>query len=290
MVRMPARRYRFKRTRESRPDPGARPGLRARIASNRSERQEKPRQLPRGVAIPSFFTLLNLFAGFLALIQISEGRLVNAAWLIVLAGFFDALDGMLARLTGSTSQFGIELDSLADVVSFGVAPSFVVYHHGLNEFGSLGLMVASLPALCGAVRLARFNAFAEEEKRDHFNGLPIPAQAATLVSFILVFDRPEVFESFERGHLTFLIPLVIGLSTLMVTNIRFDAIPQPTRAYIRSHRFETVSFALFLLLVALFQEAGLFAGFMGYMMIGIGRAIFRTGRNLLHDNGVELSD
>ena len=94
-------------------------------------RAERPRRLRRLVtrrippaAVPSFFTLMNLFSGFVAITQTAQGQYEQACWLIVLAGFFDLLDGMMARLTNSQSLFGVELDSLADVVSFGLAPSF----------------------------------------------------------------------------------------------------------------------------------------------------------------------
>src|SRR5699024_3464584 len=133
-----------------------------RFKKRRKKRRiDKPPRNHR-VAVPSFFTLMNLFSGFLAIISISEGRLYYAAWLIVAAGLFDSLDGLMARLSNSTSQFGIELDSIADVVSFGVAPGFLLYYLGLSELHFLGLLLSALPPLCGAVRLARFNVEATE--------------------------------------------------------------------------------------------------------------------------------
>jgi CDP-diacylglycerol--serine O-phosphatidyltransferase len=159
--------------------------LKRRIAAFREAQSGRSRrQIPRA-AVPSFFTLMNLFSGFMALTQILEGRFEQACWLIVLAGFFDVLDGMMARLTDGESLFGIELDSLSDIVSFGVAPAYLVYAFGLKEFGMLGVAVSSLPAICGAVRLARFNVQFEGIKKDYFVGLPIPVQAACIVSLIL---------------------------------------------------------------------------------------------------------
>lgn len=258
-----------------------------RILAYRLARLERRHILPPRIAVPSFFTLLNLLSGFLAIVQISEGRPVYAAWLIVLAGFFDLLDGLMARLTDSESAFGIELDSLADVISFGVAPSFMVYQMGLKEFGALGLLVASLPALCGAVRLARYNVFAESEKKDHFEGMPIPAQAAALVSFLLVFDESEWFAAFVGGRLSVLIPLVVVLSTLMITGIRFETIPRPSRSYIKTHRFQAVAFAVSVLLVLFFQATGILITMIGYVSYALGRAIYTVARSLWEDDGHE---
>lgn len=109
---------------------------------------------------------MNLFCGFLAIISIAEGRLFFGAWLIVFAGLFDALDGFMARLSNATSQFGIELDSICDVVSFGVAPGFLLYSYGLSELPFVGIILSALTPLCGAVRLARFNVEVQGERPD----------------------------------------------------------------------------------------------------------------------------
>ena len=107
---------------------------------------------------------------------------------------------MMARIANAVSMFGVELDSLADVVSFGVAPAFLLYEFGLDRLGLFGVIIASLPALCGAVRLARFNVEFEGEKKDYFSGLPIPVQATFVVAFILVFNDGRWFEGFEWGR------------------------------------------------------------------------------------------
>ncbi len=264
--------------------------IRRRILAYRLARLERQHLLPPRIAVPSFFTLLNLLSGFLAIVQIAEGRPVYAAWLIVLAGFFDLLDGLMARLTDSESAFGIELDSLADVISFGVAPSFMVYQQGLKEFGALGLLVASLPALCGAVRLARYNVFAESEKKDHFDGMPIPAQAAALVSFLLVFDQSEWFARLVGGRLSVLIPLVVILSTLMVTGIRFETIPRPSRSYIQTHRFQAVAFVTAILLVLFFQATGILLTMIGYVSYALGRAVYSAAKGLWEDDGTVANE
>lgn len=232
----------------------------------------RPRQFPRA-AVPSFFTLMNLFSGFLALTQVYEGNFTQACWLIVLAGFFDALDGMMARLTNGQSLFGVELDSLADVVSFGVAPSYLVYVFGLREFGMLGLIVSSLPAICGAVRLARFNVHFDGEKKDYFEGLPIPGQAIAIVALILNFQDFEWLSRTDPGDLSVLIPTVFVLAGLMVSSIRFEAIPKPSAHYIRQHPRKSAATLVAMLLTIFWIPKGLLLSLAVYLLFGIVRAL-----------------
>lgn len=251
---------------------GPRPQLKEKLAAYRETRGERQRTIPPRAAVPSFFTLMNLFSGFLAIIQVSEGRFQYAAWLIVLAGFFDLLDGIMARLAHADSDFGIQLDSLSDMVSFGVAPAFLLYRFGLDRFGMLGLMVAALPAICGAVRLARFNTTATGEKKGFYYGLPIPVQAATIVTFILTFRNPAMFERFALGRLSVLIPFVVVLSALMVTTIRFDALPKLRGESNQQNRIRIVLFGIGTLLSLFLQEIGLFISMIGYIVLNVGRA------------------
>lgn len=235
----------------------------------KDKREDKPPRNPK-VAVPSFFTLMNLFSGFLAIISISEGRLYYAAWLIVAAGLFDSLDGLMARLSNSTSQFGIELDSIADVVSFGVAPGFLLYNLGLNELHFIGLILSALPPLCGAVRLARFNVEATETKGEIFKGLPTPAQAIMIAAFYLTFyNRLAVFSNFENGITTALIPIIILLSLLMVSTIPFDKVPGFDRETIRKYKGRIALFLFYTALIILFQEIGLMIVFILYILKGL---------------------
>ena len=107
--------------------------------------------------VPNLFTLMNVFMGFSAIIYIADGQLYKAGLFILLAGLFDALDGIIARLLKATSELGAELDSLCDAVSFGVAPAFMLYQAYFYQFNEYGILLASLPALAGVTRLARFN-------------------------------------------------------------------------------------------------------------------------------------
>lgn len=264
--------------RRTRRDGQPRRPIRGRFAAYRDTRPDREHTVPRRAAVPSFFTLMNLFSGFLAIIQVSEGHFTYAAWLIVLAGFFDLLDGFSARLTQGQSDFGIHLDSLSDVVSFGVAPAFLVYRFGLDQFGMPGLMIASLPAICGAVRLARFNTIAENAKLPFYEGLPIPVQASVIVTFILTFEDPSWFDGFALGSLSVLIPMVIGTSALMVTTIQFTAIPKLTAEAIHSQAYAVAGFGFGLLLTFIFQAAGLFTAMIGYIIINVGRSVFSFAR------------
>lgn len=240
---------------------------RQRRRERRKNRERK--QIPR-IVVPSFFTLMNLFCGFLAIISISEGRLFFGAWLIVSAGLFDALDGFMARLSNATSQFGIELDSISDVVSFGVAPGFLLYSFGLNELPFVGIILSALPPLCGAVRLARFNVDAQNAPADFFKGLPTPAQAIMLAAFYLTFyDKLELFEGFKNGLNTVLIPVIVVLSFLMVSTIPFDKMPSFDKQSIRKYKGRLFLFLLYGIIIVLFQEIGLMIVFSAFIIKGL---------------------
>ncbi len=214
-----------------------------------------PRKIPRA-AVPSFFTLMNLFCGFLSLVQVLEGRLEHAGWLILLASLFDVLDGIMARLTNGTSLFGMELDSLCDVVSFGVAPSLLIFEFGLKDFGTPGIIISSLPALAGAIRLARFNVNYEGEKKDSFAGLPIPVSAVAIVAIIL---NPDIIANLTSGSgdMSIILIAVVVLSGLMVSNVPFDSVPRPSMEYIRKRPIKFGIYFTGFLITVVFREIGL---------------------------------
>ena len=218
---------------------------------------------------------MNLLAGFFSLIQTAAGNLEAAAWLVVLAAFFDLLDGFMARLVGASGPFGVELDSLSDVVSFGVAPSFLLYQFGLDQLGQMwGGLLASLPALFGAVRLARFNSLTVVgEKSAEFSGLPIPAQAGTVVVFILAMLDQAFFDVLARPQLSVLITLIVVLSFLMVAPVPFPALPQPNAANLRTYRWRFGLFLLAVVLGVVFQEEGLLFSAVVYLAWGLGRSL-----------------
>ena len=111
----------------------------------------------RAGIVPSFFTMTNMFCGYFSVVQTTQDRFTQAAWLIVAAAVFDTIDGILARLTKTSSNFGIQYDSLADAISFGLAPSYLAYMVFFNGWGTTGLLISFLPLVFGSIRLARFN-------------------------------------------------------------------------------------------------------------------------------------
>lgn len=145
------------------------------------------------VVLPSIFTIANMAFGFFAILSASEGNYVLAAWFIVLSYVMDMLDGRIARLVHGESSFGVEIDSLSDWISFGIAPAYLIYKFVLKDYGFWGYPVAFLYVLCGALRLARYNVkshFGGSDK-DYFQGLPIPGAAGILISFVLAYSMLE---------------------------------------------------------------------------------------------------
>jgi CDP-diacylglycerol--serine O-phosphatidyltransferase len=258
---------------------------RSQIRNRYNERLKKRfnQPIPR-VVVPSFFTLMNLFCGFLAIVQIAEGQLQYGAWLIVFAGVFDALDGFMARLANATSPFGIELDSLSDVVSFGVAPGFLLYAFALESLQVPGLILAALPALCGAIRLARFNVEAKSEESAYFKGLPIPVQAIMIVGFYLSFrNNLNLFDSLNYGINNVVIPMVLILSLLMVSTVPFDKIPRVRRGEVRKSRKKIFLFLGYLTIIATLQEWGLVIAFSLFILIGVVRFLVHYWRDLVSE-------
>ena len=185
-----------------------------------------PRPIPprrpfrRGAAIlPSLFTIGNLFLGFWAMVRTIHGQYAEAAPLIFWAILLDVLDGRIARMTGTTSEFGGELDSLADVVSFGVAPALLAYSWGFATLPRVGWLVAFLFVACGTLRLARFNVQKSSVDGRYFVGLPIPAAAAPVAALVNVSPMPVD----EKTHAVLWLALLIVLSFLMVSTFRYTS-------------------------------------------------------------------
>jgi len=174
--------------------------------------------------LPNSATALNLYSGFLSIIFASNNDFHLAALFIFIAAFFDLIDGLLARLTNTSSKFGVELDSLADIVSFGAAPSFLIYKSYLYQYDFIGILISSLILIFGAFRLARFNVQLENIKtKFDFKGLPIPVAAITLASFILFYHNGlNIIDPFSY----LIIPSILLLTLLMVSKIRYNTIPK----------------------------------------------------------------
>ena len=169
--------------------------------------------------LPSLFTTGNVFCGFYAFISVMNENFYFAGVAIVVAIIFDALDGRIARMTHTTSEFGVQYDSLADVISFGMAPALLAYAWVLKPFGRLGWLAAFLFLLCGALRLARFNVTKPDKSGDSFIGLPIPAAAAVIASIVIAFE--DLFKT--RLDPTIMVAVVYLLAFLMVSNVKYPA-------------------------------------------------------------------
>lgn len=182
--------------------------------------------------VPNLFTLVNLFMGFSALVHIADGNFKKAALYILIAGVFDMLDGVVARILKATSEFGVELDSLCDAVSFGVVPSFLLYHVYFHQFNEMGILLASFPALAGVSRLARFNVQTNSfEDKQYFTGLPIPSGAFLIISYVIFFHLPGFVPDYLAHAGIFAVTL--GTSLIMISKIKFLNIPRPTKKSIK---------------------------------------------------------
>jgi CDP-diacylglycerol---serine O-phosphatidyltransferase len=167
--------------------------------------------------LPNTFTALNMACGFASCIFSLKGNFYAASMVIILGAVFDSVDGRLARLTGTQSSFGEQFDSMSDLVSFGMAPTFLMYHKYLIGYDRLGLVVAFVFLLCGALRLARFNANIDKVSSDFFQGLPIPGAALGVIGLVLLTDKFPFLDDFS-----FLaVPYTAIYGLLMISTIPF---------------------------------------------------------------------
>ena len=187
--------------------------------------RQRQAQLKRGVyLIPSLFTTGNLICGFFSIISTFNGEYFQASIFIIFANLLDGLDGLVARLTRTTSQFGVELDSLADLVSFGVAPAILVYYWALVPWSTWGWLAACLYVVCGALRLARFNVQIKNVEKTHFVGLPIPAAAEMIVATMLLYYSLGGEGAANKEVILLLV--IYLLAGLMVSNFNYFSLRQ----------------------------------------------------------------
>ncbi len=265
-------------------------------------------QASRIYFLPNLMTAGNLFCGFVAVIHCIQARLAetvpsgeylnktsadhytSAVWFIFGAAAFDALDGRLARMGGRESLFGAEFDSLADVVSFGIAPALMVFFlilsptQGYESFRNIGWFVGFIYLLCAAVRLARFNVITnpllhrdKKETNKDFVGLPVPAAAATVASLVLFLLHLAAIDRSLRYWALALPPLMLLIAVLMVSTVRYPSgkgVDLQTRTRLQP-------FVMLLALVALlvvFKEIGLLCVCLGYIFFGLIRQWRRPSR------------
>ncbi len=178
--------------------------------------------IKKGIYIlPNFFTSMNIFCGFYAILASVDARFTDAAIAILIGGIFDLFDGKIARATNTTSRFGIEYDSLADLVTFGMAPSLTMILWVLKPMGRLGWVAGFLFMICGALRLARFNTTAgTPQSSNSFEGLPIPVAAGMTAVTILLFSRLNIAP--DNYQIVFLV-MLYSLSFCMVSSIKYNS-------------------------------------------------------------------
>jgi CDP-diacylglycerol---serine O-phosphatidyltransferase len=238
--------------------------------------------------IPSLFTVLNMFCGFLSIVSSSTGKFEEAAYFIILAGVFDTLDGFMARLTKTSSQFGVEIDSLSDVVSFGAAPAFMAYELHLAQWEGWGLLISSLLLILGGIRLARFNVQLVGFDKDYFTGLPIPASAIAVIAYVLTFaqhtaagiDGTPGRMILEGPAALWFAPMIIVVSLLMVSTIKYDTLPKISKREIKKHPVKIGIYAAAAIIVAATKGSMLFYVFSAFILFGIIRYCIRFIRQL----------
>jgi CDP-diacylglycerol---serine O-phosphatidyltransferase len=229
------------------------------------KRVEKAESIKKGIYIlPNLFTTGSMFAGFYSMVASLNGNFEVAALWIFASAVFDGLDGKVARLTGTTSKFGVEYDSLADLVSFGVTPGLMMYAWALKPFGRLGWLAAFLFVVCGALRLARFNVQVNTVESKRFVGLPIPAAASMVAATVLLFHHFGWPSSYKRLAIIVLIYL---LAFLMVSSFRYYSFKDP--ALIKRQPFGFLLLAVVLLIVVAAEPAAMtFTIMLCYVMSG----------------------
>lgn len=222
------------------------------------------------IIVPSLFTLFNLFFGIWSMTLASRSEFYRASWFIVFAGILDTLDGRIARLSNTGTRFGAELDSLVDVVSFGVAPAYLMYELHFATAGAVAWIFCYFYVMGTAIRLARFNVTQAGHDKEYFIGLPSPAAGMTLATYY-PFTQTDLYEALHGLSWLPLSFLMIACTILMVSNVRYATMP---RASLRS--FKGLLGLAILLLILFFgiwqHDVFFFPLGIAYMTYGVARA------------------
>jgi CDP-diacylglycerol---serine O-phosphatidyltransferase len=232
--------------------------------------------------LPNLITLSSMFAGFYSIVASLNSDYERAAWAIMIASVFDVLDGWVARITHTSTRFGIEIDSLADVISFGVAPGVLVYTWTLSSFGKIGWLGSFFLVACAALRLARFNVQMGSTEKKHFTGLPTPASALVIATTVLAYE--EIIHILEHLKLVqladvvgkdyWILALTFILAGLMVSNITYHSLKEANLKERRPFGILVV-IAAFLAVVAYHPELVLFLVSISYVAVGMIEAFFK---------------
>lgn len=230
------------------------------------------------VALPSMFTIASIAFGFFSILAAVQNEYSRAGWFIIFAMVMDGLDGRVARMVKGESSFGVEMDSLADFLSFGAAPALLMYFFLLDDFGFWGYPVAFCYVMCGAMRLAYFNVLAHEGKssKKYFSGLPIPMAAGILASFVICYSLLEVnvdtrssllFQHIMPWLFNFMPFVMLALALLMVSKVPYPAFKQSNAFRPRSIRALLFMVALVFMVIRYPQDS-LFLLFAAYVISG----------------------
>jgi len=222
--------------------------------------------MKRGIYIlPNALTLCGLFMGFYSILATIKGHYVQASWAIMIAMIFDGLDGWVARLTQSTTRFGIELDSLSDLVAFGIAPAVMIYKWALSPFGRVGWAAAFLFVACGALRLARYNIQMGSTESKAFTGMPIPGAAALIATLVIFYHK--IWDTVpDRNY--FILFFTIFLAALMVSTLKFHGAKELDLRKRKPFKI-LVAFVLVLTIIVIHPEISLFLFALIYLIGGI---------------------
>lgn len=223
--------------------------------------------------LPNLLTTGNMFCGFYSIISAIKGDFLIAAYAIVVAAVFDMLDGRVARMTHSTSQFGAQYDSMSDLLSFGVAPGLLVFLWALQPFGRIGWLAGFLYVACAALRLARFNVQSQVLESKDFQGLPSPMSAGIVASSVLAFRDLGLEGSKNWG----LLAMTFLLAFVMVSTFRYRSFKELDLRKRLPFRYLVFGVLIFIT-VAWWPEVMLFVLFLGYAVLGAVFGILNLGK------------
>ncbi len=245
------------------------------MGRRRYRMHRKPERLRRGIfLVPSLFTTVAMVAGVYALLAAVNGFHYKAGAAIIIAMVLDGLDGRIARLTSSSTRFGMEYDSLADLMAFGVAPAALLYTWALRPYGRIGWVGVFLFVICGALRLARFNVQADSKSRGRYTGFPIPAAGGLVASSVMLVEE---FNLFDAPPALPTAVLAYVLAFMMVSTIPYRDFKK-TAWQDRKPFNLLVGSVLVLVVVATFPHVSLFLGLAAYALSGPAEALFHLLR------------
>jgi len=226
--------------------------------------------------IPSLFTILNAFCGFYSVVSSSNGDFNTASLFIFYASLFDMFDGIVARVLKSSSEFGVELDSLSDVISFGVAPSFLLYSVYFKNFEALGVAIASMMMAFSAIRLARFNVELVGLDKNKFYGVPTPIAALTIVTYILFFHNIIFSEEVSKNSIMI---LSVSIPLLMVSKFQYPVFPKVSWKSFKSNKLIFILLFIVLVIIIITKGVASFPVCIIYILTGVVKSLMNFIKN-----------